>query len=158
MAVQKYFLTFSSCKMTSKSSVSVKVRFSNFCSIVRFLPSSVSPEGMLINSSINSIIRSQLPSSSKSKFIGYSKGSLFIKTWGILSSTAVGIKQTGLTFIELPMTMTKSALSLSSVIWLWNASDKGSPKKTISGFITGMGSSLLRRSLSMIWFLMLSGI
>lgn len=48
----------------------------------------------------------------------------------------LGIRATGRTLSEDPMTMIKSHSSLSMAIELWNSSGKPSPKKTMSGFIT----------------------
>ena len=53
----------------------------------------------------------------------------------------LGIKATGLTLSEDPMTISRSHSSLSAAIWLWNSSGKLSPKNTISGFITASGVS-----------------
>ena len=53
----------------------------------------------------------------------------------------LGIRATGRTFREDPITISRSHLSLSIVICLWKASGKLSPKKTMSGFITAASSS-----------------
>lgn len=50
-----------------------------------------------------------------------------------------GISATGLTFSELPMTMSRSQTSLSFAIIWWKSSGRLSPKKTISGLMTLAG-------------------
>lgn len=52
------------------------------------------------------------------------------------NSGLLGMRATGLTLSEEPMTMSRSHSSLSAAILLWKCSGKPSPKKTISGFMT----------------------
>ena len=50
-----------------------------------------------------------------------------------------GMRATGRTLRLEPITISKSASDLSSVMAWWKCSGKPSPKNTISGFMTAMG-------------------
>lgn len=55
--------------------------------------------------------------------------------WTIINLHILGIRATGRTFREDPITIRRSTSSLSCFIALWNNSGRFSPKKTMSGFI-----------------------
>lgn len=53
----------------------------------------------------------------------------------------LGMRATGRTFSEEPMTIKRSTSSLSCFMALWNISGRFSPKKTMSGFMIAKGIS-----------------
>lgn len=53
----------------------------------------------------------------------------------------LGMRATGRTLSEEPMTIKRSTSSLSCFMALWNISGRFSPKKTMSGFMMAMGIS-----------------
>ncbi|KAH3662064.1 hypothetical protein OGAPHI_006245 [Ogataea philodendri] len=63
-------------------------------------------------------------------------GSLLIRICGTEFGTRFTISLTGATFSDVPMQISKSHLSMSVLIVLWNNSGRSSPKNVISGFIT----------------------
>ena len=112
---------------------------------------------------------SQSPSNSTSKTM-WRRGSRLIKIWGTLFGRAPvwmhksknwcfnfhkwkknekenlhGIRATGRTFKEDPITIIKSQSSLSIAMERWNSSGIPSPKKTISGFMIGFGDVIVSR-------------
>ena len=62
-------------------------------------------------------------------------------SWANRRRNLLGIKDTGRTFSDDPMTINKSHSNLSSAIWSWNSSGKLSPKNTMSGLISGISAS-----------------
>lgn len=123
---------------------------------------------------------SQSPSSSTSK-LRWGSCSLFIRTWGtswgmesgwnedrpaknyrfaqslntlkikIISVYVLGMRATGRTLSEEPMTIKRSTSSLSCFMALWNISGRFSPKKTISGFMIAKGISGHREQWGTTW-------
>lgn len=91
---------------------------------------------------------SQSPKSSTSKW-QCGNGSLLIKICGTWEGKELGIRATGLTFRELPITNNKSHLDLSSDIASWNVSGRPSPKKTMSGFIIPEATNSLKSEFSL---------
>lgn len=74
------------------------------------------------------------PSSSTSN-LRCGNGSRLIRICGTCDGMDEGIRATGRTFKDDPITIRRSQSSLSLAIASWKASGSPSPKKTISGFI-----------------------
>lgn len=80
------------------------------------------------------MMTSQSPISSTSN-LQCGSGSLLMRICGTCEGRELGIRATGLTFRELPMTSNRSHSDLSRAIASWKVSGRPSPKKTMSGFM-----------------------
>ena len=83
---------------------------------------------------IRARMSSQLPRRLMSKWLGGPTIVRLIRIWGTLGGICVIIVDTGATFNEVPITITKSHARLSPSQVLMKDDGSGSPKKITSGF------------------------
>jgi len=73
--------------------------------------------------------------------MGYGRDAIKKQNEEHWSANILGIRATGRTLSEEPMTIKRSTSSLSCFMARWNISGRFSPKKTMSGFMIAMGIS-----------------